>query len=91
MDLEKFAQRLFELSDWPEGGDIDAVAFQDAAIECGLLTPETRTEPCDQENCHCSEYHEDMSKGVTCYRKAQFCCCPTLTVTPRRNFKPLFP
>lgn len=74
MDLEKFAKRMFELSDWPEGGDIDGFDFQEAASECGLLTPETRIEPCTMgsEYCHCSEYHGDMSGGVTCYRKAKF-------------------
>ena len=72
MDLEKFAKRLFELSAWPEGGDIDAFDFQETAVECGLLTPETRTEPCNPDNCHCAEHHGDMSGGVTCYRKASF-------------------
>ena len=71
VDLEKFAKRMFELSDWPEGGDIDGLDFQDAAVECGLLTSETRTEPCE-ENCHCASYHGDMSDGVICFRKAKF-------------------
>ena len=71
MNLEKFAIRLFELSGWPEGGDIDGFDFQEAAIECGLLTSEFRYEPCG-ENCHCAEYHGAMSGGVTCYRKAPF-------------------
>lgn len=72
-DLEKFALKLFELADWPEGGDIDMFDFQEAAVECGLLTPETRHEPCSLiEYCHCREYHGDMSEGVTCYRKAAF-------------------
>ena len=75
MDLEKFAKKMFELSDWPEGGDIDGFDFQEAAVECGLLTPETRHEPCG-DNCHCAEYHGDMKEGVTCYRKAPFLMMP---------------
>ena len=43
MDLEKFAKKMFELSDWPEGGDIDGFDFQEAAVECGLLTAESAT------------------------------------------------
>ena len=76
MDLEKFARKMFELSDWPEGGDIDGGSFQDAAVECGLLIPETRTESCEPEGCFCSEYHGDMKGGVTCYRKAKFLLTP---------------
>ena len=69
-DFKKFAQKMFELSDWPEGGDIDGFDFQEAAVECGLLLPETRTQPCG-EDCFCEEYHGDMKDGVTCYRKSQ--------------------
>ena len=71
MDLEKFAKKMFELSDWPDGGGIDGFAFQDAAVECGLLIPEIHKEPCG-EGCFCADYHGDMSEGVTCYRKAPF-------------------
>ena len=71
LDLEKFARKMFELSDWPEGGDIDGFDFQEAAVECGLLTPETRTQPCG-DNCFCEDYHGEMKDGVTCYRKTKF-------------------
>lgn len=65
---ERFVLKMFELSDWPEGGDIDGFAFQDEAIAHGYLRAETRTAPCG-ESCHCAEYHGDMTEGVTCYRK----------------------
>ncbi len=83
MDLEKFAKKMFELSGWPEGGDIDGFDFQDAAAECGLLTKETRHEPCG-ESCFCAIYHGDMSEGVTCYRKAPFLMTPNDANEPRR-------
>lgn len=66
--LEAFILRLFEISGWPEGGEIDGFDFQDAAADAGILTAETRTKPC-AESCFCEEYHGDMSDGVTCYRK----------------------
>lgn len=70
-DLQKFTKKMFELSDWPEGGDIDGFSFQEAAVECGLLIPELQTKPCS-ENCHCATYNGDMSDGVICYRKVGF-------------------
>ena len=59
---------LFELAGWPEGGDIDAFAFQDWAVKYGYLKPETRTEPCG-EGCFCVEYHgeDGFEGGITCY------------------------
>jgi len=69
-DLEKFARLLFAESEWPEGGDIDGFAFQEAAIECGLLTAETRTQAC-AENCHCAET-QGFEGPVICFRKAAF-------------------
>ena len=71
IDLEQFARKLFEAADWPEGGDIEGGEFQDIAVACGLLIPETRTTPC-AEQCWCEEYYGDMREGVTCYRKAPF-------------------
>jgi hypothetical protein len=67
---EAFARKLFEATDWPEGGDIDGGAFQELAIEHGFLTPETRNEPCG-EVCFCAEYYgpDELAEGVTCYRK----------------------
>lgn len=72
MDLEKFAKKIFETSDWPDGSGIDNGDLQDIAAECGLLTPETRYEPCS-EGCHCADYYgaDDMRDGVTCYRKCE--------------------
>lgn len=67
-DFKKFAERMFEFYDWPDGGDIDGQSFQDIAFECGLLKMEVRTEPCG-EFCRCLEYHGDMSSGVKCFRK----------------------
>jgi hypothetical protein len=65
--LRAFAQKM--LNDWPDDfGDVDGCTIQDAAIECGLLAGETRHEPCG-EHCNCAGYHDDMSDGVTCYRK----------------------
>ena len=64
--LRAFCRELFELADWPEGGDIDGFSFQDAAVKHGLLTAETRTERCG-ERCYCAdEYHgeEAMREGV---------------------------
>lgn len=71
-NLEKFVNKMFELSDWPEGGDIDMFEFQEAAIECGLLIPETRFAPCaDDGTCNCREYYGDdeFEKGIICYRR----------------------
>lgn len=67
VQLRAFAQKM--LNDWPDDfGDVDGCTIQDAAIECGLLAGETRHEPCG-EHCNCAGYHDDMSDGVTCYRK----------------------
>lgn len=74
--LEAFARKMFELSDWPEGGDIDGFDFQDAAIACGLLTATKQYKPCGDENtgCQCADNFSvlDFDRGVTCYRKAEF-------------------
>lgn len=70
-DLRAFVRAVFDAIDWPRGGDLDSEDFQRIATQHGLLTPETRTEPCG-EVCHCAEYcgTEEMAEGVTCYRKA---------------------
>jgi len=72
--LRLFVARLFDLTGWPDGGDLDGFDFQDAATEHGILTPETRTEPCNQnerdaKHCHCEEYGDFPQ---TCYRKAEW-------------------
>lgn len=70
--LGKFADKMFELADWPDGGDIDMFAFQDAAVECGLLVPEQRFAPCSEDNCTCAGYYteDEFKAGITCYRRA---------------------
>jgi hypothetical protein len=66
---EAFIREIFELSDWPEGGDIDGFELQDAAVKHGFLIPETRMEPCG-EGCNCNTYYssDEWEGGVTCYR-----------------------
>ena len=71
-DLLGFVKALFELCDWPDGGDIDGFDFQEAAIKFGLLVETTPLQPCGEE-CWCAEYHhfKDFASGaVRCYRKA---------------------
>lgn len=80
--LRDFTRKMFDLTDWPEGGDIDGGDFQDAAVVSGLLVPETRTESCGA-GCFCTEYHGDMSDGVTCYRKTEW-----LSAAPPTGDKP---
>lgn len=72
-NLKDFANAIFDAADWPEGGDIDMLDFQDAAVKYGLLVPETRFEPCG-EYCNCLEYYtkKEMAQGITCYRKAEW-------------------
>ena len=60
-DLEKFARCMFDISEWPEGGDIDGCTFQDAAVECGLLVETLMYAPCG-ENCHCNECNAPTEK-----------------------------
>lgn len=69
--LKAFARELIELSDWPDGGDIDGFDFQDAAVKHGILIPEQRSEPCG-EDCSCNAYYsdEEWKEGITCYRLA---------------------
>ena len=69
--LRGFVKELFELADWPDGGDIDGFDFQDTAVKFGVLETEQRTEPCG-ESCNCAEYYSDdeWQDGITCYRIA---------------------
>ena len=76
--LRKFAQGIFEISNWPEGdiGDIDGGEMQELAEQCGLLVATTPLEPCAKDHpddpCPCLEayYPEDFVAGkVTCYRR----------------------
>jgi hypothetical protein len=71
--LRRAIAKLFDLIDWPEGGDIDGGDFQEWAVDCNILVGEIRTHMC-AENCQCSEYYDiaDFEKGVTCYRKPQW-------------------
>jgi hypothetical protein len=65
--LREFAQLVMD--NWPHG-DVDGGDLQEAAIRCGLLEPQTRTEPCS-EGCNCMDYYasDEWSEGITCYRK----------------------
>lgn len=69
--LRAFVTAIFDASDWPRGGELDALTMQELATKHGILTPQTRTEPCG-EVCQCAEYtsHEEMAGGVECFRKA---------------------
>lgn len=77
-NLKKFAKRIFDKVDWPEClGDIDGADFQEIAVACGLLTPTTIHAPCstdEDDPCQCRDYYDpdEFTKGVTCYRKADF-------------------
>src|SRR5688572_27501286 len=51
--LREFAQLVMD--NWPHG-DVDGGDLQEAAIRCGLLEPQTRTEPCS-EGCNCMDYY----------------------------------
>jgi len=65
--LRGFAKGVMEA--WPHG-DLDGATLEAQAIKHGLLTPETRTEPCG-ESCNCagSVLADEWAAGVTCYRK----------------------
>ncbi len=63
-NLVGFAKAV--MSSWPENDSL-----QEEALYYGLLSEETRTEPCDSPNCHC-KYSNDIIEfglGVTCYKK----------------------
>lgn len=68
-DYEGFAMAV--IGDFPEMGSLDGFDIQDMGEKYGLLIPTIVTEPCG-EYCQCEEYHgsEEMTDGVTCYRKA---------------------
>jgi len=56
---------------WPEGDGPDGGDLQSMAEKHGLLRPETRHEPCDDESnrCYCLEYVGREDFPLTCYRK----------------------
>ena len=64
--LRAFAREIMEC--WP-GGEADGAIIEQAAIRAGLLTPETRHEPCG-ECCFCAEActEREFAEGVICYR-----------------------
>jgi hypothetical protein len=68
-----FIADLFDITDWPFGGDVELFTVQDLAVKHGILTEETRTEPCG-EGCQCAEYYsaDEMKEGVRCYRKPKW-------------------
>jgi hypothetical protein len=65
--LREFAQLVMD--NWPHG-DVDGGDLQEAAIRCGLLEPQTRTQPCS-EGCNCTDYFDsaEWADGITCYRR----------------------
>lgn len=63
--LRAFAQDLFADLDWPNGGDLDGLAFQDLATKHGLLEEKQMEAPCG-EHCQCAEVDEPP---FACFRK----------------------
>ena len=57
---------------WPHG-DVDGGDLQEIAEKHGLLRPETRNQPCDEEpnRCHCLEYGGRDEFPLVCYRKTE--------------------
>ena len=72
---EKMLAFIRDLFDdfYPECGDIDGGTLQDLAEKHGILVPEIRHEPCEDE-CNCSElnYDEDWKNGVSCFHLAEW-------------------
>ena len=66
--LRAFAADVMQA--WPHG-DVDGCDVQDYAVKHGLLTPETRNEPCGETWCECAGYYaaDEWVDGVTCYRR----------------------
>lgn len=69
--LRAFVRDLFELNDWPEGGDVDGFDLQELLVKHGILIEQTVTEPCnvgreEAVNCSCAEFGDFPQ---TCYRK----------------------
>lgn len=60
--VRKFAGDILQEAD--DASDVGGDVVQERALACGLLRSETRTEPCDSEDCACSEY----GFPITCYR-----------------------
>lgn len=73
--LLDFANAIFDIANWPEGGDIDGFELQDIAEKHGLLVPETRHEPCGAP-CNCENYgcfsKEEWQDGIKCFHKADW-------------------
>lgn len=73
--LLDFANGIFAIADWPEGGDIDGFELQDLAQKHGLLVPVIVHAPCGEE-CNCQEFgcytDEEWQEGVKCLRKADW-------------------
>lgn len=72
--IESLAKFVLEiLDDCPDFGYLDGGDIQDLAEKHNLLIPQIVYEPCG-ENCSCAECYtdEEMQKGVTCYRIADW-------------------
>jgi Lar family restriction alleviation protein len=81
IDLPEFARLVME--NWPHG-DVDGGDLQEIAVQCGLLTPQTRTEPC-HEGCNCLGYYDpsEWSEGITCYRRAYLKAAQPVSAAPQ--------
>lgn len=69
--LRDFVRGLFDLNDWPDGGDIDGFDMQELMTKHGILVEQRMEQPCnvgreDFQNCSCAEYGDFPQ---TCYRK----------------------
>jgi hypothetical protein len=79
--LRAFAQAV--MADWPDCMMLDGGDLQELAERHGLLTPETRHEPCG-EGCSCNEYAgpDEWADGVVCYRKTPLLTGSNAMCTP---------
>jgi hypothetical protein len=64
--LARFGARVMDEMRAIAPTDLDGAWLQDAAEECGLLTPVEVSEPCDKERCPCAEVG---MWPLLCYRR----------------------
>ena len=75
---------------WPHG-DVDGGDLQEIAEKHGLLRPETRNQPCDEEpnRCHCLEYGGRDEFPLTCYRKTELLTETRGDAAERSQWRPI--
>ena len=75
---------------WPHG-DVDGGDLQEIAERHGLLRPETRTQPCDDEpnRCHCLEYGGRDEFPLVCYRKTELLTETRCDAPERSQWRPI--